>query len=135
MMTKPRGPNERWEQGLPHHPKSEKIFESIAKLDLELNDDHFCWKSGGDGDNGESLMYLLDEHFEQADAVQSNMPTKTLTELAQIGYEAYGAEADWKAYNGEPMPKWDELPDHIHRKWKAAVGAVASELGAEPPAS
>jgi len=114
---------------MPHHPKSLELFDSIAKLDLELNNDYFCWKSGGDGDNGETLMFLLDEHFEQTDAVHSSMSTKTLAELAQTGYEAYGQEADWKAYNGEPMPKWHELPDHIHRKWKAAVGAVASELG------
>ena len=32
----------------------------------------FCFKSGGDGDNGEHLMYLLDIHFEQIDKKNSN---------------------------------------------------------------
>lgn len=121
-MTKPRSPNERWEQGIPHHPKSKEIFKSIAKTDLELNEDYFCWKSGGDGDNGETLMYLLDEYFEQVEKTQP----KNLTVLAQIGYEAYGTEAEWKTYSGEPMPKWDELPAHIRQKWEAAVKAVVS---------
>jgi hypothetical protein len=53
---------------------------------------------------------------------------KKLGDLARIGYEAYGAEADWKAYNGEPMPQWDELPGHIHTKWTSAAGAIAEAL-------
>ncbi len=54
----------RWEQGLPHHPKSVEVAKSIAKIDYEHGDDYFCFKFGGDGDNGEHLMYLLDIHFE-----------------------------------------------------------------------
>ena len=57
----------RWEQGMPHHPKSEELMESIADIDSKYGGDHFCWKWGGDGDNGENLMYLLDIHFEQQD--------------------------------------------------------------------
>lgn len=48
--------------------------------------------------------------------------------MARKGYEAYGNEADWKAYNGEAMPKWDELPDHIQRKWCIAAQAIARFL-------
>jgi len=55
----------------------------------------------------------------------------TLRQLAQIGYEAYGAEADWKAYNGEPMPQWDELPQHIQTKWRAATAAITKALTTE----
>jgi hypothetical protein len=57
---------------------------------------------------------------------------KTLGELAQIGYEAYGAEADWKAYNGEPMPQWNDLPQHIRTKWTVATGAIAKVLARRP---
>jgi len=53
---------------------------------------------------------------------------KTLAELGRVGYEAYGAEADWKAYNGEPMPQWEELPGHIRTKWAVAAGAIAKAL-------
>ena len=58
-------PEERWEQGLPHHPKSEEIYNAIAKLDFKYGNDYFCFKSGGDGDNGEHLMYLLDMYFDE----------------------------------------------------------------------
>ena len=58
---------ERWEKGIPHHPKSVEIFESIEENDWKYGNDYFCWKSGGDGDNGEHLMYLLDIHFERED--------------------------------------------------------------------
>lgn len=51
---------ERWERGIPHHPRSEEIFKAIAKADWEVGGDFFCFKHGGDGDNGEHLMYLLD---------------------------------------------------------------------------
>ena len=59
--------NERWEQGVAHDPRSEALYKSIAEIDYEMADDSFCFKSGGDGDNGETLMYLLDIHFERKD--------------------------------------------------------------------
>jgi len=59
--------NERWEQGKAHDPRSEALYKSIAEIDYEMADDSFGFKSGGDGDNGETLMYLLDIHFERKD--------------------------------------------------------------------
>jgi hypothetical protein len=61
--------NDRWEQCIPHDPRSIAIYESIAKIDEE-NGDSFDFREGGDGDNGENLMYLLDEHFSRLDAKQ-----------------------------------------------------------------
>lgn len=55
---------ERWEQGIPHNPKSIKLYKFIANEDYENCGDSFCFKSGGDGDNGEHLMYLMDLYFE-----------------------------------------------------------------------
>ncbi|MDJ0986785.1 MAG: hypothetical protein QNJ26_14680 [Desulfobacterales bacterium] len=57
----------RWENGIDHHPKSEALMEKIMNVDFVWNDDYFCWKRGGDGDNGESLMYLLDIIFDEED--------------------------------------------------------------------
>ena len=54
----------RWEQGIPHHPQSIEIYKAIDALDFKYGGDFFCFKSGGDGDNGEHLMYLLDIYFE-----------------------------------------------------------------------
>lgn len=59
--------NKRLEEGTPHDARSVELFNAIAKIDFELGGDFFCWKSGGDGDNGEHLMYELDIYFEQQD--------------------------------------------------------------------
>jgi hypothetical protein len=60
--------NQRWASGTPHHPKSEALLRRIDQLDWELLDGHFDFKIGGDGDNGETLMYLMDIYFEECDA-------------------------------------------------------------------
>jgi len=49
-----------------HDERSIEIYESISKLDFE-NGDQLELKSGGDGDNGERLLDLLDLHFEAKD--------------------------------------------------------------------
>lgn len=59
--------NKRWETGMPHHHESQKLMEAIATLDLVFLNDHFSWSYGGDGDNGEALMYLMDIYFEARD--------------------------------------------------------------------
>lgn len=45
-----------------HNPISEDIYKFISEVDF-ANGDFFVFKSGGDGDNGEFLMSLLDEYF------------------------------------------------------------------------
>jgi len=45
-----------------HNSKSKEIYDFISELDFK-NGDIFSFKSGGDGDNGEFLMDLLDEYF------------------------------------------------------------------------
>jgi hypothetical protein len=60
----------RWEDGIPHHPMSRRLMEFLAEHDFNDYEDHFCWKLGGDGDNGETLMFQMDAFFELLDAVQ-----------------------------------------------------------------
>jgi hypothetical protein len=62
----------RWESGTPHDPRSVAIYKSVAALDFAEGSDSFCFKSGGDGDNGEHLMYLLDLHFEDEDSSKAH---------------------------------------------------------------
>lgn len=59
--------NKRWEEGMDHHPESIKVIEALGKLDYYLGNDNLCVKTGGDGDNGEHMMYLLDIYFEAKD--------------------------------------------------------------------
>ena len=67
MVKKKKGLTieQRWEQGIAHSPRSKALYKSIADIDFKEGGDSFCFKSGGDGDNGEYLMYLLDRHFER----------------------------------------------------------------------
>ena len=58
----------RWEDGVDHHPKSEELMEFLSTHDFNDYNDYFYWKTGGDGDNGEVLMYQLDAFFEMKDA-------------------------------------------------------------------
>lgn len=59
--------NKRWEQGIPHHPKSVELMDALCWIDFRHCGDYFCWKTGGDGDNGETLMYEMDIFFERKD--------------------------------------------------------------------
>ena len=59
--------NKRWEEGTPHHPESERVFRGLMYIDFHYCDNYFDWQKGGDGDNGETLMYQLDILFEQRD--------------------------------------------------------------------
>jgi hypothetical protein len=60
----------RWEDDIEHHPKSREIMEFISDHDFFDYNDYFCWKYGGDGDNGEALMYQLDAYFETLDKME-----------------------------------------------------------------
>jgi hypothetical protein len=67
-MTDERNPiTARWEDGIEHDARSIEIFKGISEIDFKEGGDFFGFKSGGDGDNGEHLMYLLDEYFERKD--------------------------------------------------------------------
>jgi hypothetical protein len=75
--------NKRWEKGIPHHPKSEQLYRFIAEVNHTLMSDSLCLKSGGDGDNGEELMYALDAYFEQQDSTKIT-PNEINTDYCQI---------------------------------------------------
>jgi hypothetical protein len=57
----------RWEKGIRHDKRSVEIMCALADIDFNLFEDSFRWKIGGDGDNGETLMYQLDIYFEMLD--------------------------------------------------------------------
>lgn len=68
----------RWEEGTDHHPMSMRLMMFLEEHDFNDYSDYFCWKSGGDGDNGETLMYEMDAFFEMLDKVNlENNQNKT----------------------------------------------------------
>jgi hypothetical protein len=48
----------------------------------------------------------------------------TSEDLAITAYQAYGDAVEWKNFRGEPMPRFDELPDRIRLAWQKACEAV-----------
>lgn len=71
----------RWESGKPHHPDAEKLARLIGEFDFEHNGDSFCFKFGGDGDNGESLCFILSEIFERGMFRAPHPAVEVLSEL------------------------------------------------------
>lgn len=61
---------QRMDDCMDHDERSVKLYEFISELDFNECGDFFGFKSGGDGDNGEVLMYLLDCYFEKLDSEQ-----------------------------------------------------------------
>lgn len=49
-----------------HDPRGVEIYKFIEEMDF-ANGDTFCFKSGGDGDNGELILAYLDEYFAMKD--------------------------------------------------------------------
>lgn len=56
-------------------------------------------------------------------------PEQYFLALAKIGYQAYGDKADWKNYQGFPMPTWENLPENIKGYWIAVATAITSNAG------
>jgi hypothetical protein len=53
---------------------------------------------------------------------------ENVIELAQRFYNAYGVHADWKSWNGNPMPQWDELNEAVQSHWIAVAQLAIDEL-------
>lgn len=60
----------RWEEGIDHHPMSRRLMDFLSEHDFADYADYFFWKLGGDGDNGETLMYEMDAFFELLDKIE-----------------------------------------------------------------
>jgi hypothetical protein len=82
--------NKRWEEGVPHHFKSEQIVKALALLDWQYGNDTLCIKTGGDGDNGEHMMYLLDIYFETKDRQSPQCKTCGLIQNKFINCDGCG---------------------------------------------
>ena len=62
--------NNRFENVTDHHPESLKLIKVISTLDEYCMNNELDIKTGGDGDNGELLLYCLDMYFEAIDAAK-----------------------------------------------------------------
>ena len=85
MSKKPdyKKEKQRWENGVPHHKLSEALMAWMADVDYNTGDT-FCLKKGGDGDNGEHLMYLMDGFFERTASVAEDSTPFTDEEIETL---------------------------------------------------
>jgi hypothetical protein len=52
------------------------------------------------------------------------MTTSTPESRARIAYTAYGRKVDFKNFQGDPMPMFDELPEAIRAAWINAAQVI-----------
>jgi hypothetical protein len=82
---------DRWGKGIDHDPRSEELGRAIGEIDFDLFQDSMCLKFGGDGDNGEALMYILDVYFELQDRKLVTIQQKD-AEIAELRTRCQGYE-------------------------------------------
>lgn len=56
--------SDRWAEGIDHEPEADTLASLIADMDFQHFGDSLWLKFGGDGDNGETLAYILDALIE-----------------------------------------------------------------------
>lgn len=79
----------------------------------------------------ERLAKWADDLAEHANATEpdtayNTAPTADDLALARSMFDAYGDHADWKAWDGRPMPQWSEVNDAVRSHWVASAQRAAS---------
>ncbi len=54
--------------------------------------------------------------------------TETPESLAKVAYDAYCVAVGGKAFNGDGLPPFANVPERIQQAWIAAVAAVKEAL-------
>ena len=62
---------DRWSEGIDHHPESVRLMGFLEHHDMNDYGMYFDWSTGGDGDNGETLMFQMDAYFELRDKLKA----------------------------------------------------------------
>lgn len=109
---------QRWEKGVPHDPRSLALAKALRDADRDIGGDGLDLRFGGDGDNGEHLLFLLDDYFDRTPDT-----TKAPGQLEER--EALDAEKDPYPqghgapcyYCKDPCDKWAANPG----KWPIAL--------------
>ncbi len=51
-----------------------------------------------------------------------------MPDLGQICYEAYAKHQNWKNYQGNPIPPWEDVRQDIKDAWQAVAEAIQDEV-------
>jgi hypothetical protein len=52
-----------------------------------------------------------------------------MNDLGKIAYEAYCESRDWKSYNGQPLPGFENQDNDLQKAWRRAGHAVSQAIG------
>lgn len=58
------------------------------------------------------------DRMEQFKIEREEQVATNITNAAKVSYDTYGKVTDFKNFQGNPMPKFDELPETIQNAWK-----------------
>lgn len=48
-----------------------------------------------------------------------------VSELAKLGFEAYGKSTGGLTWDGKPIPPWENVGEKVQAAWKAATKVIA----------
>lgn len=88
---------DRWSEGIDHHPMSQALMTFLREHDYKNYGDYFDWKMGGDGDNGEALMFEMDPFFEWLDKQKPDASYVVDGRVAVVYRPAYGC--GWSSHD------------------------------------
>ena len=126
-VTEFKSPGQRWEDGDDHDSRSEALYKFIAYTDFKHCGDSFCFKSGGDGDNGETLMFILDCWFAQQHT--SPQPAQQLVDCHVTGV---CVQSGLRAEQPAQQCKWPTCQREDYQQ--ALAEQIKRELvGEQPP--
>lgn len=80
----------------------------------------------------EAIMWLGQElnnirlQQERMDTLVAKFESRVIN-TAKESYDEYGKEVDYKNFQGNAMPTWDELPPNIQKAWGASVKRFISD--------
>lgn len=108
-----------------HHPKAKELMAFLKDIDFHDFNDYFCWKTGGDGDNGEVLLKQLDTFF----ATKDHENALYLNEKGEVGFiyrPSYGMP--WDQGGKRPWLRTHRaLVEAVLNKEWAAVQALVND--------
>jgi len=118
----------RWEAGVDHDPRSERVYAIVSRGDWNHTNDATCWKRGGDGDNGEGLMFALDVLFEEMDG---GNPAIARAERAERDLAEWQGKAAIAVKHLARIRELEQAGHVWHARWQSAANdanAFAKEL-------
>lgn len=83
---------DRWGEGVSHHKNSEMLMTFLKEHDFQDYGNYFDFRTGGDGDNGETLMYQMDAFFEYMDGA-SDLQANPYMKLYVVEYPESGKQS------------------------------------------